>query len=86
MENSKKEIIITKDMSKSQVDSIAGVLHKDHITLSLSHLEYTKDGKIGKIAGHVSSRSKKQAFASDRFEKLEITYEGEDVNIMIYSK
>ncbi len=73
-------------MSKSQVDSIASVLQKDHITLSLSHLEYTKDGKIEKISGHISSHSKKQNFASDKFEKLLITYEGDDVNIMIYSK
>ncbi len=82
MQNSKKEVTITCDINKAQVDSVISLLNKSNIRLTLNVIEYNEQKKIQKIEGSVSSITKKLNFASDRFKKLDIYYH-DDLKIKI---
>lgn len=82
--NSKKEAVITADMSSAQVDSIAGILKKEAITLEIKKIEFNAQHKIQKLEGVVSSSAKRLPFATDRFKKLEILY-SKGLDIKLYS-
>lgn len=83
--NSKKETVITADMSSAQVDSIAGILKKEAITLEIKKIEFNAQHKIQKLEGVVSSTAKRLPFATDKFNKLEIFYSN-GLDIKLYSK